>query len=69
MCSGASGCGSSTEAGAACAASRAIAEQKRQDEAEHALQAEQAGAAPLPAPVRSLMRVAARVMTGTAHYL
>ena len=50
-------------------ASRAIVEQMRQDEAEHALQAEQAGAAPLPAPVRSLMRVAARVMTGTAHYL
>jgi 3-demethoxyubiquinol 3-hydroxylase len=50
-------------------ASRAIVEQMRQDEAEHALQAEQAGAAPLPAPVRSLMRIAARVMTGTAHYL
>jgi 3-demethoxyubiquinol 3-hydroxylase len=50
-------------------ASRAIVEQMKIDEAEHALQAEQAGAAPLPAPLRSLMRVAARVMTGTAHYL
>jgi 3-demethoxyubiquinol 3-hydroxylase len=49
--------------------SRAIVEQMKLDEVEHAAQAEQAGAMPLPAPMRSLMRAAARVMTGTAHYI
>jgi len=50
-------------------ASRAIVSQMKQDEAVHALQAEQAGAAELPAPLRGLMRAAARVMTSTAHYV
>jgi ubiquinone biosynthesis monooxygenase Coq7 len=50
-------------------ASRAIVEQMRQDEAAHAVAAQQAGGAALPAPVRAAMRLAARVMTGTAHYL
>ena len=50
-------------------ASRAIVEQMKEDEALHATQAEQAGAMALPAPVRWLMRAAAKVMTSTAHYL
>ena len=50
-------------------ASRAIVEQMKEDEALHATQAEQAGAMALPAPVRWLMRAAAKVMTGTAHYV
>ena len=48
-------------------ASRAIVEQMKLDEAEHALQAEQAGALALPAPVRGIMRAAAKVMTTVAH--
>ncbi|WP_137896725.1 2-polyprenyl-3-methyl-6-methoxy-1,4-benzoquinone monooxygenase [Ramlibacter sp. 2FC] len=50
-------------------ASRAIVAQMKDDEARHADQALQAGGAPLPAPVRGLMRAAARVMTATAHYV
>lgn len=49
--------------------SRAIVAQMKADEARHAEQAQQAGAAPLPAPVRGLMRLAARVMTRTAHHI
>lgn len=52
---------------AADAASRAIVVQMRDDEARHARDAEQAGARPLPAPARWLMRAAARLMTATAH--
>ncbi|WP_457422715.1 2-polyprenyl-3-methyl-6-methoxy-1,4-benzoquinone monooxygenase [Roseateles sp. P5_E7] len=48
-------------------ASRAIVEQMKREEAEHADAALAAGALPLPAPVRSLMRAAARVMTTVAH--
>jgi ubiquinone biosynthesis monooxygenase Coq7 len=48
-------------------ASRAVVERMKADEAAHATQAEQAGAATLPAPVRWAMRAAARVMTTTAH--
>ena len=51
------------------AASRAIVRQMKDDEAGHALAAEQAGAAPLPWPIRLAMRAAARVMTTTAHYV
>lgn len=51
------------------AASRALVEQMKEDESRHATQAEQAGAARLPAPVRWAMRVAAKVMTTTAHYV
>lgn len=51
------------------AGSRAIVHQMKDDEVRHALQAEQAGAVPLPLPVRLGMRAAAKVMTTTAHYL
>ena len=54
---------------AADVASQVIVKQMKEDEAGHALQAEQAGAMPLPQPLRWAMRTAARVMTGTAHYL
>ena len=47
--------------------SRAIVEQMKADEARHADDALHAGAATLPAPVRGLMRLAAKVMTTTAH--
>jgi ubiquinone biosynthesis monooxygenase Coq7 len=50
-------------------ASRAVVEQMRDDEARHGAQAQAAGAAALPAPVRWAMRAAARVMTSTAHHL
>lgn len=50
-------------------ASRAIVAQMRDDEVRHALDAEQAGGVPPPAPVRALMRLAARVMTRTAHHI
>jgi 3-demethoxyubiquinol 3-hydroxylase len=50
-------------------ASRAIVEQMKIDEAEHAAAAERQGALPLPTPVQRAMRLAARVMTATAHYL
>jgi 3-demethoxyubiquinol 3-hydroxylase len=50
-------------------ASRAVVEQMKVDESRHAETAEQAGAAPMPAPLSWLMRAAARVMTGTAHYI
>ncbi len=49
------------------AASRAIVAQMKEDEARHAEDALTAGGAPLPAPVRGLMRLAAKVMTSTAH--
>lgn len=47
--------------------SRAIVAQMKDDEAEHALAAENAGARQLPAPVKLLMRSAAKVMTTVAH--
>ena len=50
-------------------ASRAIVDQMRVDEAEHAAAAQLAGGVELPAPVRGAMRLAAKLMTGTAHYL
>ena len=48
-------------------ASRAIVAQMRDDELRHAREAQDAGAVRLPAPVRGLMRLAAKVMTTTAH--
>jgi len=48
-------------------ASRAVVTQMKLDEARHGAQAQAAGAATLPRPVRHLMRLAARVMTTTAH--
>ena len=50
-------------------ASRAIVQQMQDDELAHAEQAEQAGGIPLPEPVKGLMRVAAKVMTTTAHHI
>lgn len=50
-------------------ASRALVAQMQHDEAQHAAQAVQAGAANLPAPVKSLMTAAAKVMTATAHHI
>jgi ubiquinone biosynthesis monooxygenase Coq7 len=47
--------------------SRAIVAQMKQDEAQHAKEALQAGAAELPAPFKALMKVAAQVMTTVAH--
>jgi ubiquinone biosynthesis monooxygenase Coq7 len=49
------------------APSRAIVEQMKREEAEHADAALAAGALPLPGPVRELMRAAAKVMTTVAH--
>jgi len=50
-------------------ASRAIVEQMKNDEAQHAEAAVTNGAPSLPMPVRWAMRMAARVMTKTAHYV
>ena len=48
-------------------ASRAIVAQMKDDAARHARDAQHAGAAPMPAPVRALMRGAAKLMTTVAH--
>ena len=48
-------------------ASRAIVAQMKDDEIRHAREAQHAGAAELPAPVRQVMRLAAKVMTTVAH--
>lgn len=48
-------------------ASRAVVDQMKQDEARHALDAEQSGARPLPKPLPEAMRLAAQVMTTVAH--
>jgi ubiquinone biosynthesis monooxygenase Coq7 len=48
-------------------ASRAIVVQMKADEASHAAQALAEGASELPAMAKALMRVAAKVMTTTAH--
>ena len=49
--------------------SRAIVEQMRIDEGEHATAALEAGAAPLPKPIKKAMRVMSKVMTRTAHWV
>ena len=49
--------------------SQVIVRQMKDDEARHAADAQLAGAAELPPPVRWAMRAAAKVMTTTAHYL
>ncbi|CAK7003733.1 MAG: 3-demethoxyubiquinol 3-hydroxylase [Saezia sanguinis] len=51
------------------AASRAVVEQMKTDEVEHAQAAERAGGIKLPLPIRLAMRAAAKVMTTTAHYI
>ena len=48
-------------------ASRVIVAQMKADEAAHGLAAQQAGAATLPTPLRWAMRLAAKLMTTTAH--
>ena len=47
--------------------SRAIVAQMKDDEALHAQAAQDAGAQQLPAPVKALMRSAAKIMTTVAH--
>jgi 3-demethoxyubiquinol 3-hydroxylase len=49
--------------------SRAIVSAMQADERRHAEAALAAGAVELPLPARTLMRLAARVMTGTARYI
>jgi len=51
------------------AKSRAIVGQMRDEEERHGTNARQAGAALLPEPVRHLMRLTAKVMTGTAYWV
>lgn len=51
------------------AQSRAILETMRDDEARHATVAIEAGAAALPAPVKTAMTLASKVMTGTAYWI
>ncbi len=50
-------------------ASRAVVDAMKEDEQQHGETAHQAGSADLPIPVKSLMRLASRVMTGTAHWI
>jgi ubiquinone biosynthesis monooxygenase Coq7 len=50
-------------------ASRVIIARMMDDEAHHRQRAQEAGAQPLPPPLRSAMRLAAKVMTRTAHHL
>jgi ubiquinone biosynthesis monooxygenase Coq7 len=47
--------------------SRAILLQMKEDEMHHGTVAQEAGAAVLPAPVRGLMQLTSKVMTGTAY--
>ena len=51
------------------AKSRAIVEQMRDEEEEHGDNAIEAGAAELPAPVKRLMQMTAKVMTKTAYWV
>ena len=48
-------------------ASRAVVAQMKADEAQHAVDAEKAGATPLPRPIPEVMRLAAKIMTTVAH--
>ena len=51
------------------ARSRAIVKKMRDEEAEHGENAVQAGAANLPGPVKTLMRLTAKVMTRAAYWV
>jgi ubiquinone biosynthesis monooxygenase Coq7 len=51
------------------ARSRQVVDRMKQDEIEHRVNAERAGAAPLPWTVRGAMRALSRVMTGTAYWI
>lgn len=48
-------------------ASRSIVQQMKTDEAAHAAMAQAAGAVELPPPVKTMMQLAAKVMTTVAH--
>jgi 3-demethoxyubiquinol 3-hydroxylase len=50
-------------------ASRAIVAQMATDEARHGQDARDHGGLPLPEPIPALMRIAAKVMTATAHHV
>ncbi len=50
-------------------ASRAVVSRMKDDEERHAASARDAGALALPAPARLMMKMAAKVMTTTAHYV
>ena len=50
-------------------ASRAVVSAMKEDEKEHGETAHRSGASELPLPMKSLMRLASRVMTGTAHWI
>jgi 3-demethoxyubiquinol 3-hydroxylase len=49
--------------------SRAIVEQMRADEARHAEMAQSAGATELPGAITAAMKISAKLMTTTAHYI
>ncbi len=49
--------------------SRAIVEQMREDELQHALLASSAGAAELPQPIKIMMRYLSKIMTTSAYYI
>lgn len=49
--------------------SRAVVARMKDDEERHAAQARASGAMDLPLPARAAMKVAAKVMTTTAHYI
>ena len=49
--------------------SRAIVEKMREEEEQHGSNARDAGASALPRPLRGLMRMTAKVMTGTAYWI
>jgi ubiquinone biosynthesis monooxygenase Coq7 len=51
------------------AKSRAIVHQMRDEEALHGANAKNAGAAALPSPIQRLMRLTAKIMTGTAYWI
>jgi 3-demethoxyubiquinol 3-hydroxylase len=48
---------------------RSIVEQMQQDEAAHASDAHALGASELPAPIKTGMKIASKIMTKTAHYI
>lgn len=49
--------------------SHGILKQMQEDEAQHEALAKQAGAAELPAPVKTLMRMVSKLMTRTAYHI
>lgn len=51
------------------ARSRAIVQRMKEDEARHASVAQRMGAAELPAPIRQVMKVASRLMTGSTYWI